>query len=229
MDWSAHYPDLASLPESERTPKFLDVGCGFGGLLMDLSPKYPKKLMLGMFTFGLYIDVFIPRFSFHFSFLNVAGMEIRIQVTQFVADKILALRSQATEGSHSYNNISVLRANAMKFLPNFIPKHSLEKIFFLFPDPHFKARKHKARIISSTLLAEYAYILQPGGKLYAATDVEGLWNWMERHLDECELFRRIPNEREVDEVVEYVLGSTEEGKKVARNKGSKWVGVWERI
>lgn len=32
-------------------------------------------------------------------------------------------------------------------------------MFFLFPDPHFKKTKHKWRIISTTLLAEYAYVL----------------------------------------------------------------------
>jgi len=30
----------------------------------------------------------------------------------------------------------------------------------LFPDPHFKKTKHKWRIISPTLLAEYAYVLR---------------------------------------------------------------------
>lgn len=38
----------------------------------------------------------------------------------------------------------------------------LSKMFFLFPDPHFKKTKHKWRIISSTLLAEYAYVLRVG-------------------------------------------------------------------
>jgi len=38
----------------------------------------------------------------------------------------------------------------------------LTKMFFLFPDPHFKKTKHKWRIISPTLLAEYAYILKVG-------------------------------------------------------------------
>jgi len=32
----------------------------------------------------------------------------------------------------------------------------------LFPDPHFKKTKHKWRIISPTLLAEYAYVLRVG-------------------------------------------------------------------
>ena len=38
----------------------------------------------------------------------------------------------------------------------------LSKMFFLFPDPHFKKTKHKWRIISPTLLAEYAYCLRVG-------------------------------------------------------------------
>ncbi|THZ84799.1 hypothetical protein D6C83_09479 [Aureobasidium pullulans] len=31
----------------------------------------------------------------------------------------------------------------MKFLPNFFNRAQLSKIFLCFPDPHFKARKHK--------------------------------------------------------------------------------------
>ena len=92
-----------------------------------------------------------------------------------------------------YQNISVLRGNAMKFLPNFFVKGQvavllassplmcnvlqLKKMFFLFPDPHFKKTKHKWRIIkytstdslvshltmpSENLLAEYAYVLAEG-------------------------------------------------------------------
>lgn len=55
-------------------------------------------------------------------------------------------------------------------------------MFFLFPDPHFKKTKHKWRIISSNLLAEYAYVLRPGGILYTITDVEDLYIWMTKHI-----------------------------------------------
>lgn len=44
----------------------------------------------------------------------------------------------------------------------------LSKMFFLFPDPHFKKTKHKWRIISPTLLAEYAYTLRVGVRTKAA-------------------------------------------------------------
>ena len=50
----------------------------------------------------------------------------------------------------------------MKYLPNFFKKGQLEKMFFLYPDPHFKKSKYKWRIINNQLLAEYAYTLQIG-------------------------------------------------------------------
>ena len=48
----------------------------------------------------------------------------------------------------------------MKYLPNFFLKGQLSKMFFLFPDPHFKKAKHKWRIINETLISEYAYVLR---------------------------------------------------------------------
>jgi len=163
-------------------------------------------------------------------------MEIRLQVTQFVEDRIAALRLQnngddAVPGK--YNNVSVVRANAMKFLPNFFDKYQLSKIFFLFPDPHFKARKHKARIISPTLLAEYAYVLRPGGVVYTITDVKDLHEWMVKHLADFPLFERMEEEELLreghGEVLEIVRTSTEEGKKVARNEGSKYLACFRRL
>lgn len=72
------------------------------------------------------------------------GMEIRMKVEDYVYERIKALRIQHPG---SYQNVSIMRMNAMKFLPNFFEKGQLTKMFFLFPDPHFKQRKHKARII----------------------------------------------------------------------------------
>lgn len=72
------------------------------------------------------------------------GMEIRTKVSDYVNKRILSLRD---ENPGSYENVSVIRANAMKFLPNFYRKGQLSKMFFLFPDPHFKKAKFKWRII----------------------------------------------------------------------------------
>ncbi|KAK9451120.1 putative methyltransferase-domain-containing protein [Limtongia smithiae] len=210
MDWSTLFP--AYFPHDSHGPvsptdgkrvEIADVGCGFGGLLVSLAPEFTETLIL--------------------------GLEIRVQVSQYVEDRILALRQQHKE-TGDYNNIAVLRANAMKFLPNFFEKAQLSKMFFCFPDPHFKARKHKARIITSTLASEYAYILRPGGIVYTITDVLDLHEWMVRHLDAHPLFRRLPPEWEAqDPCVKIMLTDTEEGKKVARNAGDKYVACYERV
>jgi len=132
-----------------------------------------------------------------------------------------------------YQNISIVRANAMKFLPNYFAKQSLSALFFLFPDPHFKIRKHKARIISPTLLAEYAYALRPGGVVYTITDVKDLHDWMRQHLHDFPLFEYVDEDTLRKEgkgpIVDAVYTSTEEGKKVERNQGEKWLACFRRI
>ncbi|TFK70287.1 putative methyltransferase [Pluteus cervinus] len=207
IDWDKHYPTFTG---SGKVPEFADIGCGFGGLLISLGPLFPDTLIL--------------------------GMEIRVQVSHYVQDRIAALRvapSTTSSSAHHYQNISVVRANAMKFFPNYFPKHSLSAMFFLFPDPHFKLRKHKARIISPTLLAEYAYALRPGGIVYTITDVHDLHLWMKSHLEKFPLFEYVDEETLRAEgkgpILDAVYTSTEEGKKVERNNGEKWLACFRRI
>jgi len=213
MDWNVHYPAFSG---SGKTPEFADVGCGFGGLLITLAPLFPETLIL--------------------------GMEIRVQVSQYVQDRITALRATSATAALSdtassipgpYQNVSIVRANSMKFMPNYFPKHSLSALFFLFPDPHFKSRKHKARIISPTLLAEYAYVLRPGGIVYTITDVHDLHIWMKTHLQEFPLFEPVTEgalrEEGKGPIIDAVFQSTEEGKKVERNQGDKWLACFRRI
>jgi tRNA (guanine-N7-)-methyltransferase len=97
-------------------------------------------------------------------------------------------------------------------------------------DPHFKKRKQKARIVTTTLLAEYAYILKTGGRLYTCTDVKDLHDWMVKHLDAHPLFKRVSDEELAqDPCIPCVLNDTEEGKKVARNNGDKFLAVYDRM
>jgi tRNA (guanine-N7-)-methyltransferase len=157
------------------------------------------------------------------------GLEIRLQVCEFVQNKIRALRAQ-NEATQAYQNIACLRANTMKFLPNFFRRAQLSKIFICFPDPHFKARKHKARIVSASLASEYAYALRAGGIVYTITDVRDLHEWMVRHFDAHPSFGRVDEaEQETDKCVTIMRMETEEGKKVERNKGQKFVALFRRL
>ena len=181
--------------------RFADVGCGYGGLLVSLSPLYPTTRML--------------------------GIEIRLKVSDYVQDRIVALRH-----NHAglYRNIAVIRSNAMKHLPNFFTKGQLSKLFFLFPDPHFKKTKHKWRIINTSILAEYAYVLAEGGIVYTATDVADLHAWMDQHLSSFPLFQRLSLEEfSADPISPLLIESSEEGKKVARGGGTVYTAAYRRV
>lgn len=181
--------------------RFADVGCGFGGLLVRLSPLYPDKLMV--------------------------GMEIRDKVTNYVIERVAALRR---EEPGNFTNITALRTNAMRHLPNFFVKGQLEKLFFLFPDPHFKTANHRRRIIQTSLLAEYAYVLALGGVLYTITDVPELGSWMQTKLDAHPLFERIGDaELEHDPAANLLTSASEEAQKVARNEGKTFRNVYRRV
>lgn len=95
-------------------------------------------------------------------------MEIRVKVSDYVMDRISALRELHP---NQYGNIACMRTNAMKYLPNFFAKGQLTKMFFLYPDPHFKKSKHKWRIINTALLTEYSYVLREG------VSSEGIFGW----------------------------------------------------
>mmetsp|Transcript_8714 Transcript_8714/g.32848 ORF Transcript_8714/g.32848 Transcript_8714/m.32848 type:complete len:216 (-) Transcript_8714:16-663(-) len=162
IDWTEHYPNLSA---DKRVVTMLDVGCGFGGLSVALAKLFPEEVIL--------------------------AMEIRAKVTEYVRLRIAALRHEDAAGVE-YQNVSVIRCNAMRNLPNFFRKGQMRSLFFCFPDPHFKAKNHRRRIVSEALLDEYAFLLRPHGRLYAITDVENLHEW---HVEKCNAhpaFRRGP-------------------------------------
>ncbi len=176
-EFNNKYESSNEIPEDLKLfskVNILDVGCGYGGLMFNMSPYLPEDNL-------------------------VLGMEIRDKVSNFVGDKIRSLRINANHTQ--YNNISVIRTNSMKLILNYFYKEQLDKIFFCFPDPHFKKYNHRKRIINKYLLNDYAYILKYGGKLYTITDVENLYKWETKTLDDHPCFKRLSE----DEIVKYLI------------------------
>lgn len=200
-----YYPELwkEAAEKSQEPPRvdFVDVGCGFGGLTVRLAETYPQKIVL--------------------------GMEIRTKVATYVKERIIALRKKEPG---NYRNASVIQTNTMKHITNYFHKGQLEKMFFLFPDPHFKATNYRRRIIQKNLLTEYAYLMKPGGILYTITDVEDLGNWMREKLEAHPLFVEVPEEELANDPAAALLQEgTEEGQKVKRNNGKTWRAVFRRV
>lgn len=175
--------------------RWLDVGCGYGGLLGGLSAAYPH--------------------------VNMLGMEIRDKVCSYC---------QARAAAVGRANLCFVRTNAMKYLPYYCGRASLRKVFFCYPDPHFKRRKNRQRIVTAPLLAEYAYVLDEGGIAYIVTDVEELFNWMLAAFSACPLFeRRTTAAHDADPLANFILHSTDEAHKVQKAGGSKFSASFTRL
>ncbi|KAL3721405.1 hypothetical protein ACJRO7_033836 [Eucalyptus globulus] len=81
-----------------------------------------------------------------------------------------------------YQNISVVRTNSMKYIPNY------------FEGQLTKIKNHCGRVISPHLLDEHAYTLAVGGIIYTITDVEELGEWMKGYLENQSMFEALMKE-----------------------------------
>ena len=80
------------------------------------------------------------------------------------------------------DNAHVLRADANHVLPIVVEDGQLDELFLLFPDPWWKARHHKRRIIQPEFLDLLAQKMRPGGHLWIRTDVGPLADDMRQTL-----------------------------------------------
>ncbi|KAG0431672.1 tRNA (guanine-N(7)-)-methyltransferase [Dictyocoela muelleri] len=183
--------------KSSINPDMLDLGCGYGSFLLFLSKKYPDK--------------------------NIIGMEIRRKVYKYVYQKIKYLQSQNTLN----NNVGVVQANALLFYLNYFKKAQLEKIFCLFPDPQFKKRKQKVRIVCKQMLDQMAYTLKVGGRIYVSTDVCDLFKSMIHSLDDHQLFKKVDDDK--DELFEFIKSETDESRRAGSKAGKIYAAIYERI
>ena len=235
MDWGSLFPVAAAAAQEKGlpppSPTVADVGCGFGGLLISLAPLLPSSLMV--------------------------GIELRDSVCDYVRQRVAVLRGGTPPAC---DNVAAVRVNAQRHLTHLFGRASLDKLFFLFPvsvgrvggehgrnkqrlvttkndshthtqqDPHFKAKNFRRRIVTPALASEYAYVLRAGGRLYTATDVGGLAEWMATSLGAHPAFRRLSEaECAADPAVGLLTSATEEAQKVARNGGKTWVHCYEKV
>ena len=213
---ATYYPALFGAapeqqPPSSKAIRWVDLGCGFGSLLIQLARAERDVLIL--------------------------GMEIRHKPVQFVQKRVIAHRKTARaalpaaerRGPLEGDNVWAVEANSMKCMPNYFAKGQLSKLFICFPDPHFKKRNVRRRVVSTSLLAEYAFCLEVGARLYTITDVSELTDWMVDHLTRFPLFRRLPNDALTADPVVRLLLLTDQGLKVARNNGNMFIAAFERL
>ncbi|HEY7376568.1 MAG TPA: hypothetical protein VIF57_30695 [Polyangia bacterium] len=71
-------------------------------------------------------------------------------------------------------NVRSVFANMSVDMGRLFRDGSVGRFFLNFPDPWFKSRQHKRRVIGPGLIAEIGRALVPGGELYVQTDIFAL-------------------------------------------------------
>lgn len=67
-------------------------------------------------------------------------------------------------------NLRVIEHDAVEFIDNMLPEHSLDRVQVFFPDPWHKKRHFKRRLIQADFCKKLQRVLKPKGILHVATD-----------------------------------------------------------
>jgi tRNA (guanine-N7-)-methyltransferase len=116
---------------------------------------------------------------------TLIGIEIRKKYAEMADAR---LRKDGLDAAH------VLRADAELAIPILLDDGQLGDLWILYPDPWWKARHRKRRVVRTQTLDLYAAKMRPGGRLWVRTDVGPLANDMRADLNAHPDFEPMPLE-----------------------------------
>ena len=91
------------------------------------------------------------------------GIEVAAKYARFIAHRL---------AKRELPNAVAVQGDALQLFREKIPDGSLEAIHVYFPDPWWKARHHKRRVMTEAFLGDIVRTLRPGGRLHFWTDVK---------------------------------------------------------
>lgn len=94
---------------------------------------------------------------------GLLGIEIKDKLAVRVAERI---------ARRQLEHVRVLAGDARAIVAGLRPDGALARAFMHFPDPWWKKRHAKRRLLDESLLDQLARLLRPRGELFVQTDVE---------------------------------------------------------
>jgi tRNA (guanine-N7-)-methyltransferase len=95
--------------------------------------------------------------------LDLVGVEIRQQLVQVVQRRVAAAGLD--------DRLRIVYANISRDVPVLFAEGAVARFVVNFPDPWFKRRQHKRRVVTPELAALLARTLRQGGELFFQSDV----------------------------------------------------------
>ena len=145
----------------------------------DIEPIPPLKEIFNQHTRPLHLDIGCGSGTFLFNLANqnknwnYMGLEIREK---------LVYKAKLKLENESIDNLFFAFGNASYLIDDFInnfPGVMVTSVSFNFPDPWFKKKHHKRRIIQPQLIYKISQLMNYGGLISIKSDVEDLFKYMD--------------------------------------------------
>ena len=113
---------------------------------------------------------------------NFLGIEVRGKYARFAASRL---------ARDKRSNAKMVHGDALAVFHNVLPAECLAGVHVYFPDPWWKARHHKRRVLNEPFMKDVQRVLAPGGLFHLWTDVEEYYTSSVELIDQCFLLGRI--------------------------------------
>ena len=145
------------------------------------NPKLPLHLDIGCASGDFLFELSLKNKNW-----NYIGIEIR---EKLVLNANLKIKSRENKNLYfSFGNANnIFNQSNNKSIINFITS-----ISFNFPDPWFKKKHHKRRVIQPKLINSLSNSMKRGSLIFVKTDVRDLFDHMELTISESIKFKKIP-------------------------------------
>ena len=167
IDLSRHLMELAHAPELAR----FDWEGLFGN-------PHPVEFEIGSGK-GLFLANVAATKPTH----NFLGIEVSRKYAEHAALRL---------AKRSLTNARIIHGEARAILERAIPDQGLAAVHVYFPDPWWKTRHRKRRLVDSWLLDQVERTLKPHGEIHFATDVSAYFTVIERLMETRARFHRVP-------------------------------------
>ena len=142
--------------------------------------KFPLHLDIGCASGSFLFDLALNNTNW-----NYLGIEIRESLVRTAKSKVK---------EREIKNLYFIFGNANKIMKDFcnqLINENLKSISFNFPDPWFKKRHHKRRVIQPEFINILSNSMQKDSLIFIKTDVKDLFDYMDFTISNNSNFKKI--------------------------------------
>lgn len=150
LDLSTHLKTLKEIPPELLIPTLFSEETAPSGAPLEVEVGSGKGL-------------FLYNAALMFPERRFVGLELAAKYARFAASRL---------ARHSLANARVIHGDALAFFQNWVAPASLAAVHVYFPDPWWKARHKKRRVMTPQFLKNVSQSLMDFGRLHFWTDVE---------------------------------------------------------